>query len=342
MQIFISIVVTLLILTVLIVIHELGHYIAAKKQGIKVAGFSIGFGPKLFKWMRGETEFAIRPIFAGGYVKFADDIEKEPAPGDLRAAPLKARFITIVAGPLMNLVFAIILAVILLMMTGGYTLFVGDVVPGSPAEKAGILPGDRILKMDGVDLELDVDFALLSDARKGDSSEMIIERDGVTTSLTVPYAQTESGKMIGISFSPEDIRRTNLNLFDAFRLSFKWIWLQTQSIFKALGEVFTGHTENVAGIVGTTQIVGEVATNPIYGFDTMLSIIALISINLAIMNLLPLPALDGGKLVIYAIEGIRKKPVSEKVEGILSLTGFIFLICLSVFLVFQDITRIVA
>lgn len=341
MQIFVSITTTLLVLTALIVVHEFGHYIAAKKSGIKVTGFSIGFGPKLIKWNRNETEFAIRPLFVGGYVKFPDDIESEPKPGDLRSASLKSRFLTILSGPVMNIILAIILVTILLMGVGGYTLYVGDVVPGSSAEQAGIKSGDRLLKLDGVNLDLDLDFAELQRVEKKDVSQITIERDGKTFDLEVPYQQTDQGKMIGITFQADrDIRPTELNFFQAFGLSFKWIGLQMSAIFNALGEVFTGHTENLSGIVGTTQVVGEVATNPTYGWETMIALIAIISINLAIVNLLPLPALDGGKIVMYTVEGIRKKPVSETVEGALNLIGFIFLIGLSVFLVFQDISRL--
>lgn len=341
MQIFISIITTLLVLTALIVVHEFGHYMAAKKNGIKVTGFSIGFGPKIFKWHRNETEFAIRPIFVGGYVKFPDDIESEPKPGDLRAAPLKSRFLTIVFGPVMNIVFAIILVTILLISTGGYTLYVGGVIPDSPAEKAGIREGDRLLKLDGINLQLDLDFVELQNVEKGEYSQIVVERNGERFDLEVPYQQTEQGKMIGITFnSDQDIQHTSFNFFQALGLSFKWIGLQMKAILNALGDVFTGHTENLSGIVGTTQVVGEVATNPIYGWETMITLIAIISINLAIVNLLPLPALDGGKIVIYAIEGIRKKPVSETVEGALNLIGFIFLIGLSVFLVFQDVSRL--
>ena len=108
----------MLILTGLVVAHEWGHYLVAKKQGIKVAEFVIGFGPRLFKWYRGGTEFSFRPFLFGGYVKFADDVEKEPAPGDFRAAPLKARFLTILAGPVMIVLLAFVLTVIMLMTAG--------------------------------------------------------------------------------------------------------------------------------------------------------------------------------------------------------------------------------
>ncbi|HBU11402.1 MAG TPA: RIP metalloprotease RseP, partial [Clostridiales bacterium] len=149
MQVFITVVSTLLLLSGLVVAHELGHYLVAKKRGIRVVEFAIGFGPRLVKWHRGETEFSIRPILFGGFVKFPDDVEDKPQEGDFRSASLKSRVLTILAGPAMNLLLAIVLAIIFLSTQGFYQSVIVEVQPGSPAAQAGLLEGDAIREMNG-------------------------------------------------------------------------------------------------------------------------------------------------------------------------------------------------
>jgi len=338
LQIFISIVVTLLVLTALIVVHEFGHYIVAKKRGISVSEFAIGFGPRLVKWHRKETEFSIRPIFAGGFVRFADDMEKEPQPGDFRSASIKSRALTIIAGPLMNVILAVILVTILLMSAGDYQPVVVEISEGTPAAEAGLMPGDVIKKWNGVNIDFIYDMQDVARAEKGAASEITVERDGQKYSYELPYQDVDGQKLVGLSYA---MAPKTFNFFEAVGLSFKWIFLQMREIVTTLGKLlFMGEgVENVSGIVGTASIVGEVAMN--YGYDMMLTLVALISVNLAIINLLPIPALDGGKLVLYAVEGVRKKPAPERLEGILNLAGFVFLIGLSVFMVFQDIGKMI-
>ncbi len=340
MQIVISIVVTLLVLTGLVVAHEFGHYIVAKKRGIKVAEFAIGFGPKLIKWRRNETEFSIRPFFIGGFNRFADDEEKDPVPGDFRAASLKSRFLTIIAGPAMNVIVAVILSVVVLMAAGTNQIAVHSVSADSPAAQAGIQEGDIVKSYNGVDIQLQYDWQdAIGKQKTGDSLPLVIERDGKEMSLNVPYMQNEDGqKLIGIEVNPYGPIKT-FNFFEAIGLSFKWLFMVTREMLQSLGQLFfMGQgIENMAGIVGVTQMVGTVAISG--GFYSVLSLSALLSVNLAIVNLLPIPALDGGKIVLYAVEGIRKKPASPKVEGALNMIGMVLIFGLAIFLVFQDIHR---
>ncbi|MEA4853551.1 MAG: M50 family metallopeptidase [Christensenella sp.] len=338
MQIFINIVLTLLVLTVLVVAHEYGHYVVAKRHGIKVSEFAIGFGPKLIKWNKNGTEFSIRPIFIGGYNKFADDEEKDPVPGDFRAASLKSRFLTIIAGPAMNIVVAVILSAIFLMAAGDGQAVVQSVEQGSSAQVAGIQEGDIIRSYNGVKIDLlNYDWAEAQKQSKGDSLPLIVERDGETLTLDVPYEQTDDGaKQIGINLVAQP---RSFNFFESIALSFKWLFVTMGQMLAALGNLFFQGQgiENMAGIVGVVGIVGQAVS---YGWVNIISLAALLSVNLAIINLLPIPALDGGKVVLYAVEGIRKKPASAKVEGILNMVGMVLIFGLAIFLVFQDIGRL--
>jgi len=346
-QIIITIVSALLLLTALIVVHEYGHYKVAKKCGIKVAEFAIGFGPRLIKWYRGGTEFSIRPIFIGGFVKFADDLEEEapPKPGDFRAASLKKRVLTVAAGPLMNILFAFVIAVIALTVFGNgiMEVSVGAVVQDSPAYEAGLLPGDIIREMNGTPIRANTAeedmAAYYAQQDQGDQLSITVEREGEMISLSIPYMNelSEDGrKVTGFSiYQPE-----RYNFFEAVGMSFQWLFNMMGEMLSTLGRLFfMGQgVENVAGIVGTAVIVGQAVS---YGAYSVLVLMAMISLNLAIVNLLPIPALDGGKLVLYAVEGIRKKPAPERVEGILNLIGMAAIMCLAVFLVVQDVSRLV-
>ena len=339
MQIILSIIVTLLVLTALVVAHEFGHYIVAKKRGIKVAEFAIGFGPKLIKWHRGETEFSIRPFFIGGYNKFADDEEKEPVPGDFRAASLKSRFLTIIAGPLMNVIVAVILAAVLLMTVGNAQPVVTGLEQNSTAQAAGIMEGDIIREMNGVRIDFTYDLQDAYGVAQGDKLLLTVERGGEKLSFSIPYEQEEvdGRKVTGMSLSLEP--RT-FNFFEAIVLSFKWLFRVTREMIMALGSLFfMGQgVENMSGIVGVASMVGQAA---MIGWDQVVNLTALLSINLAIVNLLPIPALDGGKIVLYAVEGIRRKPASPRVEGTLNLIGMALIFGLAIFLIFQDVQRLI-
>ncbi|MBD5560636.1 MAG: site-2 protease family protein [Clostridia bacterium] len=339
MQIFLMIVYALLVLTGLIVVHEYGHYRVAKKNGIKVDEFAIGFGPKLIKWHRGETEFSLRPFLIGGFCRFADDVDEEdrpPKPGDFRTAPIGARVKTVVAGPLMNALLAVVLAFIMLLVAPeAQGVQIREVAPGSPAEAAGLQEGDVIRRMNGIDMDFYISgISAYQQSAKGDTMEVLVERDGEPVDALITFPEGDGEKTMGIVMESHPY-----NVFEAFALSFKWLWQQTVEIFSALGNLFfRGQgVENMTGIVGLTVVVGSVVQAGALGM--ILMIVAMISINLAIVNLLPIPALDGGKLVLYAVEGARKKPVSINVEGVMNLIGMVAFMGFAVFLVFQDIGR---
>ncbi len=337
MDIVINILITLLVLTGLIVAHEFGHYMVAKRCGIRVDEFAIGFGPKLIKWRRGETEFSIRPIFVGGFVKFPDDVEGEAKPGDFRSASVGKRILTLFAGPAMNVILAIILSTILLTAVGDVEPFVATIQPDSPAAQAGLQEGDVIKDLNGTRIDFYYDMQDATKAPKGESMPITVQRGEESLQLNIPYMETDGQKMIGITMG---LQPKTFNFFEALALSFKWNYLVMREMLQTLGNLFFAGqgVENLSGIVGVVDVVGQAARA---GWANVVNIMALLSINLAIINLLPIPALDGGKIVLYAVEGVRKKPAPLKLEMALNAIGFLIIIGLSLFLVVMDVSRLV-
>lgn len=342
MDIVFSIVVGILMLTAFVVIHEFGHYFAAKKCGIAVEEFSIGFGPKIAQWSSRDrlSKISLRLILFGGYVRFVGEEEEDRKnPKHFLGARLWKRFVTVLAGPAMNIVAAFLIAVVFLCAYGDISPVVESVAEGSAAQAAGLLPGDVITEMNGIRIELSsVDFPLALENADYKNMQLTVDRGGQELDFSVPYELQEDGTYkIGISsFS---YQRHTFRFFEAIGLAFRWLGMITMQLLDVLGNLFfRGQgVENFAGMVGTINIIGTVAKT---GLENILRLASLISVNLAIINLLPIPALDGGKVVLYTVEGIRKKPVSMNVEGVLNFIGFAVIIGFAIFLTFQDIGRL--
>jgi len=336
LEVALTVIIGLLMLTLFVVVHEWGHYMVAKKSGITVLEFSIGFGPAIAKWHRGGTQISIRCLPLGGYVKFfGDDEGDEEKPGSFTSAPVSKRILTVLAGPAMNVLLAFVLAVSFLCLYGDGQIRVVSVESGSPAQAAGIQQGDVVTRLNGVDLDLMLDMEAATANTAAESSSVTVERDGESYSYEIPY-KSDGSKEIGIGYVYE---RKTFSFFEAVSLSFKWMFFLIKEMFSILGAlIFTGQgVENLAGPVGTISIIGEVAKT---GFESTLRLASLISVNLAVINLLPFPALDGGKIVLLGVEAARRKPVSMRLESILNTIGFILIFGFAIFLTFQDIGRI--
>lgn len=343
----------LLLLGVLITVHEFGHFAAARLCGIPVKEYSIGFGPKLVQWQskKHETLFSIRPIPLGGYCMFYGDTDDDPDgskmkddPRNYNNASVWKRMLSVFSGPLMNFVLAFVVAVALMGIYGvtAATPFVAEVVEGQPAAMAGLLPGDTFVTVRGQDMTnvstMDVSAAI-GDISGGQAVELTVLRDGEEMDFIInPVYNEEDGRyMIGIT-----IQQGYADLPGGMVLPAAWNMCKQAAtvILDALGKlVTTGEgLDQTAGPVGVVQMVAEQTQQG--GFEIFLYLMVIISINLGLMNLLPIPGLDGSRLVFMAIEAVRRKPVSQKVESMIHLAGYVLLLGLMVFFTFKDVLRI--
>lgn len=337
MEILWTIIIGLLLLTLFVVVHEWGHFMAAKKAGIRILEFSVGMGPVLFKRMRGGTQFSVRCLPIGGFVRFyGDEEENSKKPGAFMAAPIMSRLRTFIAGPAMNFLLAFVLAIVFLCFYGDYQPVIYSVESGSPAQTAGLQPGDTITELNGIRVDFMLDMQSALSNTDGESSRVTISRDGRKYSFDIPY-KADGSKKIGISGISYD--RKVFTLSEALLLSFKWMFSLVREMVAILGTlIFTGQgVQNLAGPVGTISIIGQVVQT---GFENILRLASLISINLAVINLLPFPALDGGQIVLLGVEAARRKPVPLRVVGMLNTIGLVLIFAFAVYLTFQDIGRL--
>jgi regulator of sigma E protease len=339
-----AIVAAVLAVSALIVVHEAGHYWAARRSGMRVDRFSVGFGPVLLSFRRGETEFAISALPLGGYVKIAgmspgDDVD----PGDRSAyanQPAWRRFLVILAGPFMNYLAAILIAAGLLATLGlrspDPAARVGAVVPGSPAEAAGLRAGDRIVAVEGRPVET---FGALVDefrARPGQELPIVVERGAERLELAITPRDEGGVGRVGFQQAQRVERRgAGAALVEGFQRTNAQAGLQ----LAAFGALFSG--KGKAELSGPAGIAQELVRGAKAGVEPFLALVWVISIVLAILNLLPVPALDGGRLLFLLIEIVTRRKVNEKVENALHFAGFVALLALILAVtVFGDLPRL--
>lgn len=357
-----SIIIFIVILSILVFVHELGHFLFAKWNGIRVDEFAIGFPPRVFSFKKGETKYSINLLPLGGYVKIFGENPDEDSingPDKDRSFVNKGKLAqasVLIAGILFNILFAWVLFTGSFLVgvvnidpngTGEGKLFVTDVLKDSPAEIAGIKAGDVLISLadsKGVAENLSPEsvryFVGNSD---GQEVTVSVERGGDFLDLrAIPTkAITANEFVIGVSMA--EIIEMKLPIHKAI-----WEGLKTTivvvketavGIVQFLGNIVmgNGNFKDVAGPVGIAGIVGEASK---FGFGYILSFAALISINLAIINLIPFPALDGGRLLFVAIETITRRPINTKFANILNLTGFVLLLLLMVLVTVSDIRKL--
>lgn len=332
-----SMIVALLFIGVIIMVHELGHYSIGRACRIKIVEFSVGFGPKIKQWVKNDILYTVRWIFLGGFTKFFGEDEEMDDSRAFNRQPAGRRALTIAAGPVFNIIFAFVLVVVMLGFFGDYVPTVGEVEAGSPAEAAGLQAGDVILSMNGVDMDFYMEIDAAKRAADNVSMPITVERDGKTLSFDIPfhYYEDENAYRVGIAIGAE---RVTFGVGQALALSFKWIYLLIRETLLAVLGLFAGQgVENVIGVVGMIKELGAAIRS---SFETVLRFGVVINASLAVFNLLPLPALDGGRLVFIGIEKVFRKPVPRNVEGVIHLVGFALLMVLFVFITYKDIVRI--
>ena len=350
-----SVLAAISVVLLLIVVHEFGHFAAARLQKIRVNRFSIGFGPTLLKYQGSETEYAIRAIPLGGYVGFPDDDPDSTIPADdpnlLRNRPVLDRAIVISAGVIANLIFAYFLLVGQAVTIGFQDINYkpGVLVPQllseaeSAAAKAGVQPGDIILKIDNQELGSSADALenLRTSIQKSPerSLHLTLKRDSEIVDLDVTPDVGQDGKgKIGVMLAPNGdlVRRRASGVVEAFSTGANEFQRIVQLTLKGFWQLISNFQENaqqVAGPVAIVAVGAELARNDL---SNLFQFGALISINLAVINILPLPALDGGQLAFLTVEGVTGKPLPTKLQDGIMQTGLVLLLSLGVFIIVRD------
>ena len=340
-----QIILAILAFGMLVIVHEFGHFITAKRGGVQVNEFWIGMGPTLLKKQHNGTLYCLKLLpFGGACVMEGEDSESDNDHAFGKAS-LPRRMLIVAAGALMNFLvgFLIVLAVIQPNgPNGGYIVSTIDSVdPASTAAAAGGLQaGDEILEVDGYNILLRSDFEMALSRGMDTTYEVVVRRDGEKVTLPAVVLEAtiegEDGrKMIGLTFAEQpDSIGMHVNM--AVRTSLNYARL----VWVSLGMLVSGQVgvDQLSGPVGVASVM---ATTASYSISAFLQLVAFISINLGVMNLLPLPALDGGRLVFLIIEGIRRKPLPAKYEGYIHAAGLMLLLALMVYVTGQDIVRLI-
>jgi regulator of sigma E protease len=358
-----SILAFIIVLGVLILVHELGHFITAKLAGIAVPRFSIGLGPRVWGFKVGETEYVISALPLGGYVKMAgmgeeEALEKlEGGKSDLEVPPERrfesksvgTRAVVISAGVVMNFLFAII-AYAGIAYHQSWVPLIGEVKAGSPAEEAGVQAGDVITAVDGREIEMWAEFRDVVSQRPGASVDLRVLRDGrevelqsqierVTTVVDSATGDTIVHGQIGVFLDAENARRA-LGLGSALTAGTRQTFGITGLILRFVGRLLTGaeSARDIGGPILIGQLSGRMARA---GVVALIGFMAFLSVNLAVLNLLPIPILDGGHLVFLAIEAVRGRALSLQTRARLSQVGFLLILALMVWAITSDVLRTV-
>lgn len=343
-----------------IFVHEFGHFIVAKKSGVKVEQFSFGFGREIFGFQMGETRYTLNWIPLGGFVKMAGETPEDykgPAfegksnvssdnvdhSRDFLAQPWYRRLGIALAGPFMNYSLSTIIFFSMLAVWGEPVQVnktqVGTVLENRPAAKAGLQPGDTIVSVEGQTVEDFFDVKLKIHERPEMPTALVIKRNEQEINLTVtPDKDPNGGGMIGIMAAAPVTNHKPITLPHAAKMAVWQCWNVSRYTLTYLGEKIVKHEKpDVAGPIGITQVIVKAVKT---GWEDFFFLIAMISVAIGLFNLFPIPLLDGGHMLYYVIEGIQGKPVSEKVMSKANMVGFALLMMLFVFATFNDIQRI--
>jgi regulator of sigma E protease len=354
----------LAVLTIIVFVHELGHYLVARWNGIAIQTFSVGFGPELIGFFdRHGTRWRLSAIPLGGYVRFVGDMNAASTPDEAfiaKAGPDLAprlfvnknvwqRIAVVAAGPMANIIFTFLILYALLLGYGRYTLppVIDTVVAGSVAETAGLQGGDRIVAVDGYEVRGFEDFQRLVATAPERTVTIVIDRNGQGETIQlVPEATMTTDRFgnqhrvgrIGVSANVEqaDVQLYRPGPVEAVGMTFEEIRFIMDRTAAFLGDFFVGRgdVEQLGGPVKVAKVSGEVAT---LGIIALINLMALLSLNIGVFNLLPIPMLDGGHLVYYGIEALRGRPLSQKVQEIGFRFGLALVFTLMAFTLVNDI-----
>ena len=340
----------ILIFGVVVVSHEFGHFLVAKLNGIHVVEFSVGMGPNLVSFTKGDTKYSLKLLPIGGACMFegedgVGEENGEPSEGSFNRANVWARIATVFAGPFFNFILGLIVAIIMVNLIH-ITLPTVAVSPGSAAEEAGLMDDDTIVALNGEKIYLFSELSLFNHLNGGKSANLTYERDGelYDTVITPKWDEATGRYMLGVACNKMAEERGIHRVKYAF-YEMRFCVIQT---YKGLLNLVQGQvkSEELAGPVGiAVNVVGKTyEETKEYGFlnvfVNMLNIVLLLTINLGILNLLPIPALDGGRLLFLFVEVVRGKPIPPEKEGMIHFAGLVFFMGLMVFVLFNDLRNI--
>ncbi len=323
-------------LLVLIIPHEWGHMMAAKKCGVRVFEFSVGMGPLLFKWEKGGTQYSIRLLPLGGFCRMEGEEEAVDSPTSYSSQPNGKKVAILLAGVTMNIIIAVLAVTISICLTGVVTNSIGEVSKGSPAAEAGLQAGDKIVEINGNRTSSweEVSEGIRSFDGKGTLS-FTVERDGkeVAAEVTPEYNDEAGSYMIGITAG------VSRNVWECAKLGPKTTWELNKAMLQSFGMLFTGKlsADDVAGPVGLVKVVGQAAS---YGLATYLMLLALVSLNLAIFNVIPIPGLDGGKVFFIILKIISGGRIDDEMENKATLIGMALILALFILITFNDVKNL--
>lgn len=317
----------------LVIAHEFGHFIVARLNNVKVEEFSIGMGPKIIGIKGKETEYLIKALPIGGYVKMLGEEEKTDDPRAFsNKSPLRKLSI-VSAGPIMNILLAILLFIIVNLNRGVYTTQVGEVVDNKPAKSAGIMANDTIKEIDGKQINSWDDISNTISNSKDKELTITVERDSKLIPIKVKPAYDEEAKDYKIGISPKVVRQSiSKSISSGFEDTVELVKLT----FSAFVEIFKGKVskDDIGGPITIFRASTQMAKA---GIIPLIAFVAFISIQLAIFNIIPFPALDGGWIFIFLIEIITRRKVNDKVVGIVNYIGFSILMLLMIVVLIKDI-----
>lgn len=323
----------LLIFCLLIFVHELGHFLSAKAVGIRVNEFALGMGPLLLHFKKGDTEYSLRALPIGGYCKMEGEDEESNDAAAFNNKSFPAKALVVVAGSVMNLLLAVVIISLVFLAVGMPTNIIKDLSSDLPAAQAGLLPGDKIIQIENTKIKEWQDITDTIGKSTADTLSVVVERDGSMQTFSVGVVKSDEGRrMIGIgpAYTKNPGKALVFGASSTVEMGVKMV--------EVIGQLFTGEvsTKSLTGPVGIVYMVGDSAK---LGMLYLAQLTALISLNLAIVNMLPFPALDGGRLLFMVIRLFTGKAVTDETEGRIHFIGLILLFGLMIYITYQDIGR---
>lgn len=367
-----KIIIALLIFGVIILVHEFGHFVVAKRMKVRVNEFAIGMGPKLISWGKGETLYSLRLLPLGGFCAMEGEDADAPTPsamggnanrdivpsenGSLTDKPVWRRVLIVVAGAAMNLLLGLLILLIAFSClqtksADGNAYFSSVTIAQLPetslAYQTGLRVGDTILKVDGTRIATDMDLSMVMQSDEDGIFDIVVRRDGEKTTLkgvafTLATDEESGMRYLQYDFKVLGIKRT---VWTTIKQTCKMEYSLAVTVWRSLGDLVTGRygLNDLSGPVGTVDVIGDAVSQAVTleGLQSLFMMIALITINVGVFNLLPLPALDGGRLLFLIIEGVTRKKVPAKFEGLVHFIGLILLFALMAVVTFSDIRKMI-